>query len=267
MNTDEVVESEVITPEVNGEQTASPAEGTVATDVKVELTPDQIKAETAKRMDELLMQRKQATEEKQAAIKRAKELEARVNELENPVKKPDRLEYDSEEAYLEALVDYKAETRERVKRSETLKRESENFEVEQKATIATNHAKFLEKVAEAEKTIPDIKKALEDVYLDKDQVMLQVIHESPMGAELAYYLAKNEKTARDIALLSPLGIARELGKLELQIAADNKRKINSNAPQPITPVGSKGTAVKDYSTETAKQYAERVNAEELAKRR
>jgi len=270
MITDEMVETEIITPStVEGEQAASPAEGeTVATDVRVELTPDQIKAETAKRIEKLLTDRKAATDRELAATKKTQELEARVKELENPLKKPDRFEFDDEDKYIEALTNWTIEKREREQRSEELKRMNENSEAEQKTTFETNNARFLEQVEEASKTIPDIKKALENVYLDADKVMLQVIHESPLGAELAYYLAKNEKVARSIAGLSPLGMAREMGKIESQIAADKTRKINSNAPPPINPVTGKGGGNVDYSNETTAQYIKRMNEEEvLAQRR
>jgi hypothetical protein len=271
MITDENAVVEVINPPVvEGEQAASPAEGevSVATDAAVvEFTPDQIKAETAKRFEKLLTDRKAATEREHAATKRASELEARVKELENPIKKPDRFEFDDEDKYIEALTNWTIEARERAQRSESIKSMNEAKAAEDKAVYESNQARFLEKVEEASKAIPDIKKALENVYLDTDNVMLQVIHESPLGAEIAYYLAKNEKTARDIAILNPLGIARELGKLEIQIAADKTRKLNTNAPTPITPVGGKGGGAVDYSNETTAQYVKRVNEEEVAARR
>ena len=266
MITDEkTVEPEVITPSATeGEQAASPAEETVVTPT-VE-GEDNYKEKTKQRIEELLTQRKQTTEEKQAAIRRAELAEAHIKELENPLQKPDKYSFEDEDKYFEALTDWTIETRERKQKAEDFKRMRENEEAEQRASLETKHTQFLANVEKAVKDIPDIKKALENVYLDADKTMLEVIYDSPMGAELAYYLSKNEKIAREIAVLSPLGIAREMGKLELQIAADKTRKLNSNAPPPITPVGGKGTAVTDDSNLSAKDWIETRNAEEVAQR-
>ena len=269
MITDEkAAETEVITPSsevIDGGQAASPAEGTVVTPpVEGE---DDYKEKTKQRIDELLTQRKQTAEEKQTAIKRAELAEARIKELENPLQKPDRYAFEGEEQYLEALTNWTIESRERKQKAEEFKRMTENSEAEQKAAFESKHTQFLANVEEAVKVIPDIKKALENVYLDADKVMLEVIYDSPIGAELAYYLAKNKPKAREIANLSPLRIAREMGKLELQIAADKTRKLNSNAPPPITPVGGKGTAITDDSNLSAADWIKRRNAEEVAARR
>lgn len=268
MITDEKeVKSEVITPAVevvkSGEQAASPAEETVVTP---SVEGEDYKEKTKQRIDELLTQRKETTEEKKAAIRRAELAEARIKELENPLIKPDRYEFEDEEKYLEALTEWTFEKKALKQNAEEFKRMSESSEADRKAAIEAKHTQFLANVEKAVKDIPDIKKALENVYLDADKVMLEVIYDSPMGAELAYYLSKNEKVARGIANLSPLKIASEMGKLELQIAADKTRKLNSNAPPPITPVGGKGTAVTDDSSLSTKDWVERRNAEEVAQR-
>lgn len=270
MITDEkAVETEVITPsevEAEGEQTASPAGEKETVVTQPEVVEEDYKEKTKQRIEELLAQRRQAAEEKQAAIKRAEAAEARIKELENPLKKPERFDFEDEDKYLEALTEWTIESRERKQKAEEFKRMSEISEAEQKAALEAKHTQFLAKVEEAAKEIPDIKTALENVYLDADKVMLEVIYDSPISAELAYYLAKNEKVARSIASLSPLGIAREMGKIEVQIAADKTRKLTTNAPPPITPVGGKGTAVTDDSSLSAADWIRKRNAEEVAQR-
>lgn len=74
--------------------------------------------------------------------------------------------------------------------------------------------------------------------VELSNIALDVILESELGGELAYFLGKNEKEADRIEKLSPARQASEIGKLEAKLALQPTKKASS-APAPINPVGGK----------------------------
>jgi hypothetical protein len=63
------------------------------------------------------------------------------------------------------------------------------------------------------------------------------IMEAENGTDIAHYLGSHPAEARKIMQLSPVGQIREIGKLELKLAAPPERpKQPSQAPKPIEPV-------------------------------
>jgi hypothetical protein len=74
-----------------------------------------------------------------------------------------------------------------------------------------------------------------------------------------YELASDLKEFKRINSLPPLAIAREIGKLELKLSkpSEEKQEIKktTNAPKPLTPVGSKSAPVKKSPDEMSqKEY-------------
>lgn len=78
--------------------------------------------------------------------------------------------------------------------------------------------------------------------------MREVLWESELGPQLAYYLGSHQAEALRIANLPTAQMYRELGKLEAKLAtaapAPPARTV-SNAPEPIAPVASTTSATKD----------------------
>ena len=79
-------------------------------------------------------------------------------------------------------------------------------------------------------------------------VMAQSIQASDIGPEVAYHLGANPKEADRISRLSPIMQAKEIGKIEAQLAANPPIKKTSNAPSPITPVTARTTGSPSYDT-------------------
>jgi hypothetical protein len=75
--------------------------------------------------------------------------------------------------------------------------------------------------------------------------MSLAIMESEKGALIAYYLAKNPQEAERISKLSPSKQAAAIVTLEEKVARPAKQP--SQAPEPITPVGTKTEIQKDPS--------------------
>jgi len=82
--------------------------------------------------------------------------------------------------------------------------------------------------------------------------------------ELAYYLGKNENIAKKISGMNPNEMQRELGRLEIKISGLGKQP--SNAPDPISPVGSsEGAHKKDPSKMTDEEWFKHMKAQEIEK--
>jgi hypothetical protein len=100
---------------------------------------------------------------------------------------------------------------------------------------------FLEKAEDAVERFPDYMTVVTDPRLPFNEEMIDFFADSEVGTDLAYHLAKNPAKALAIARLSPLKAGRELTRLEAELKAKPKAT-PSKAPDPITPVGSRGNA-------------------------
>lgn len=141
---------------------------------------------------------------------------------------PKRDAFKSDEEYLEALVDFRADQkladREQQKRQRTI---DSTFE-EREETIREKYSDYdrLVRLNDDLKITP---------------LMGEAIKESEIGPEIAYHLGKNPKEAERIASLSPLAQAREIGKIEAKLVENPPVKKVTSAPDPIKTVGSRST--------------------------
>lgn len=155
--------------------------------------------------------------------------------------RPKADDYDSHDAYVEALADWKVEQRLKAEKAE-----------EQKTQLQKEFESKLQSFREKAKSFAESHDDYEDVLESVDHIPVSpAVHDSIMsvGPEMAYELAKlgEEEFAR-INSLPPIAAAREIGKIEAKLAAKaseatkkpEPKKI-TQAPKPLEPVG-KGTA-------------------------
>jgi hypothetical protein len=149
------------------------------------------------------------------------------------VVEPQRDQFETYEEYLDARAAYKAE-----KALETRMQALEEARAResQRAQVAETHRAWQTKVAEASARIPDFYDVVSQTTAPTTPIMSQAIVESPVGAELTYFLAQNPAEAARIAALSPARQAAEIGKLEDKVSKPAKA---SSAPEPIKPVGGR----------------------------
>lgn len=83
--------------------------------------------------------------------------------------------------------------------------------------------------------------------------MAEVIAESEVGMELAYWLGKNPEEAAKIARMRPAQAARAMALQEAKLATPAPAP-TSKAPTPITPVGGKSVIEKDPSQMTDAEF-------------
>ena len=104
-------------------------------------------------------------------------------------------------------------------------------------------------------------------------VMAETIQSSDIGPELAYYLGSNPKDAERISRMTPLGQAKEIGKIEAKLASDPPVKRTTSAPAPISPVSARTsgspahdtTDPRSIKTMTTSQWIEAERARQVKK--
>jgi hypothetical protein len=216
----EVVElAEVPAPEL---------ETTAVTPEPVIETPEEKPAEVAKTFTQ---------EELDAAIGKRLAREQRKWEREQKaaaelpkVELPPADQFESVEAYAEALVQKKLEQRE--------------LQKQQSQVLESYH----EREEEAIEKYPDFKAVAYNPAIRITSAMAESIQTSDVGPDVAYYLGTNPKEADRISRLTEFAQAREIGKIEAKLASEPPVKKTSSAPAPFTPVTPRGVSAPAYDT-------------------
>lgn len=162
--------------------------------------------------------------------------------------RPSRAQYQSEDAYLDALTDWKLDQREARAQAER--------QQEQQQTLAR---KTEDIYAKAEKIPGFDRDAFDELPLTKPIVEALVDSDAP--DKLMHYMAANPAEVERIAKLSPARQAAELGKLEDKALAA-KPPARSNAPQALAPAKGKGVAGDMPDPSDTKAYVRWANAQE-----
>lgn len=242
------------------ETSAAPAEGevlpeevqTVAQDV--ESTPTETQDDSAddaaaeakrhkggfqKRIDELTRRVAEERREKERLLSLV-ETTVRPTQREaepapSTAQEPKREAFDDYEAYLDARAEWKAEMRLSARMQEIEANRQQEAARTQRESLVSEWDRKMQRAAERN---PEINPDMPVPRMPAS--MAQAIVESDVGPEIVFHLSHNPAEAARIAALSPLSQARELGKLEVQLAAKPPVKA-SNAPEPIKPVGARSS--------------------------
>ena len=143
-------------------------------------------------------------------------------------------QFASNEDYVEALADQRAE--QKIAEREQRKQQAELLET------------YHDKEEEVRAKYDDFEQVAYNPNLTITTVMAQSIQASDNGPEVAYHLGANPREAERISRLSPIMQAKEIGKIEAQLAANPPVKKTSNAPTPISPVSARTTGSPSYDT-------------------
>jgi hypothetical protein len=143
-------------------------------------------------------------------------------------------QFESPEAYAEALAYQKAE--ELIAKREAAKQQSQVLE------------SYHDLEEEARGKYDDFEQVAYNPKLPITNVMAETIQSSDIGPELAYYLGSNPKEADRISRMSPLGQAKEIGKIEAKLASDPPIRKITSAPAPISPVTARSSGSPAFDT-------------------
>lgn len=212
-------EPEVSSPEVNAE-VEQPEEQPAAKS----FTQEELDAAIGKRLAR--EQRKWEREQQRRTVE--------TQSVRAPADLPPVDQFESPEAYADALAERKAQ--ELVARREAERAQSEIIEA------------YHDKEEEARNKYDDFEQVAYNPSLRITNVMAETIQSSEVGPDVAYYLGSNPKEADRIAKLPPFQQAKEIGRIEAKLAAEPVTKKTSSAPAPIAPVTARTSGTPSYDT-------------------
>lgn len=164
--------------------------------------------------------------------------------------RPDPAKFSDFQAYVQAEIAHGVKQQLAGLQQATTAAEQRNVEVQRHAILAQGVQKQFEAGVEKYSDFEDI---VSDPDLPITQAMAEVLAESEVGADLAYYLGKNPKEAARIARLPAISAARELGKLEAKLPTLAAPAV-SKAPPPVTPTKGAAGGEKDPSQMTDAEF-------------
>lgn len=206
---------------------------------------------TEEQIDEMFRKRMGRTERKLEARLR-QEFEERFQNATRPRFEGELTidQFDTPEEYAEALAERKAEAKLAEIRHQATQRE-----------IDQAYEDRAEKIRDKE-GFEDYDVVVGNPNLRITAEMALAIKASEVGPEVAYHLGKNPQEASRIASLNPILQAREIGKIEATIASRSPViKKATSTPEPIKPVGARGSRSTVYDT-TDPRSAETMSADE-----
>ncbi len=252
-------EKEEVTPEKKEEKPPKEEEKPESTDSKSvqkrigKLTK---KMRTAERESEALKKERDSEKEKRIALEKKLE-KAEIKTLEGS--KPRKTDFEDEDEYSEALMDWKVDMKFKSSEKEA---KVEEKPVEKKEPTEEEEVEEVEEIkgledaiANGRKKYKDFKEVTSDEDLAFGPSLAKITLETDNPEDIMYYLANNPEESKRIDSLSDIKAAREIGNLEIQLKSTKKVKKQSKAPEPITSVKTDGVSEKDPEKMTPKQYA------------
>jgi hypothetical protein len=227
------------TPAPEQAETAAPASSDVVPEETVDapqktFSQEELDAIISKRLAK--EQRKWEREQKQRAVQPTP-----------PVEIPPADQFESTEAYAEALATRKAE--QMIQQRRVNEQQSQIIEA------------YHDREEEARAKYDDFEQVAYNPNLPITGVMAEAIRESEAGPDVAYYLGANPKEADRISKLSPYSQAKEIGKIEAKLADNPPVKKTSSAPAPIAPVTARGGTAKVVDTTDPRSVKEMSTSE------
>ncbi len=141
----------------------------------------------------------------------------------------------------------------RAARESAAESQVESLNSEYEGLQAKRKEVWAERVAEAGERLPDFLNVF-DGNVPVSEVMADLIAESDVGTELAYYLGKNRSLAHRIAEMSPVEAARELGRLEGKVSLPKAKTVSSAPKPPTTLVGKAHSGGKTFDDMSYDEY-------------
>ena len=163
------------------------------------------------RIDELTRAQREAQRERDYWRQRAEAAEQTANPPPPPPAKPTPDQFDTYDAFVEALTDWKADQKIDAKLSERDTRTKE--QQQQEARVSS----WTEREAAARQAIPDYDEVMAASNVPVTRAVEAELLDSPRGPELAVHLAKNPDVAERLNRLDARAVAREIALIEARL--------------------------------------------------
>ena len=247
--------------DVNAEPSTAPeVEATQEAEASATETPDEPKKanKVQERINKLTREKHEQRQENADLKKRLEALESKPAEVKDELVAPKEDSFDNYSDYERANTDYIANkaANAAVKSVEAANsnRDAQAKESARQAGINSKKSEFFQKVDSKRELFLDFDEvAYGHDFMDDD--MSEQIMDADNSPELAYHLGSHLDIAEKIFKLPPVQRARELTKLELSLEPLASKKV-SDAPNPITPLGSSEAVQSDPDKMTADQWRE-----------
>lgn len=271
--TDEVQVAEEAAPEVvqtEAEQVTAP-EAVESTEGQVETQPAEDKGEQPEPEDKVSAS-KARRERRRAELARVKEERAQI-EAENARLREqiDRLkgaektpppkieDFDDHDEYVAALSAHKAAELMDQRQVAALESEAEQRAQRQQALqqqqVAEAQQNWAAQVEEAKARYADFDAVVTAPDVPITQDMANLLALSDMGADMAYHLGTNKHQAAQLAQMPAAELVGAMQMLENFVSANAPRpRTQSKAPEPISPVKGKATAMKAIEEMSVAEY-------------
>ena len=208
------------------------------------------------RIDELTRARYEA--EREAKFWREQAAKSPPPSTDAP--KPTKADYPDDEAYFEALADFKAEQKVQQFSQQT---QAERAQEAQARQTASQFNLYQERVQQAD--LPDYAEVVGQSDVPAAPHVLESILDSDVGPQLAYHLAKHPDVAERLNAMTPVQAAREIGRLEAAVTGPAatqptppaKRTTTRRAGAAKTASTTKSTAKKSTTGKTGTKRASR----------
>lgn len=170
-------------------------------------------------------------------------------EVSKPKPTPDQ--FDTDEAFFDALTDWKLDQRE-------TSRAKADMEAREAATTAQRNEDWSAKVADVAEALPDYGEVVGKSDVPIAAHVGEALMDADRGPELAYHLAQNPDVAAKLNSMSAARAAMELGRIEASLGSGSAKPAarQSNAPPPIQPVRPGATTTKDPAKMDQADYNE-----------
>jgi hypothetical protein len=204
-----------------------------------------------KRIDELTSNWRTAERDRdywrELAVKAQQAPEKTVEPVSVPTPgKPTLEAYESYDAYVEALADWKYEQRAQAERARQEQEQRQQTEQERVRS-------FQQRAQSVRESHPDFDDVVSNPALPISQAMADAAYSSEKGPEILYHLGTNPQLAEQLYRMSPVEAAMAIGRLEATLSRPARNK--TNAPDPIEPVsGGSGTPTVDPDRMTPEQW-------------
>ena len=156
-----------------------------------------------------------------------------------PTERPKEEDYADVDKFVDDLYNSRHDPREAARKDSDARVSSANQakervdEFEKRADVARKTYEDFDEVAQSPEMI--------EFYSNDARHIAEIIEGNAKGPEIAYYLGGNPGKAVELAKMSPLEAAVEIGKIELKLSTELKPKSVSKAPTPITTTAAKGS--------------------------
>lgn len=182
--------------------------------------------------------------ERRAVERRAIELEQEVERLRSAAKpaepvveptEPKREAFQTDEAFQDAIMDWKVDQRFKAREAETAR---EAAEVRQAQVVADASAR----IAHAISIVPDFVAVTEAVDMRVPDLIAGAMQESELFAEIGYHFAKHPETLEELRLMSPAKSLVALGKIEAKLQPFAPvAKVDAKSDNGVKPSAPNGT--------------------------